>query len=92
MTKLCTDPWARIFIRVDGGVCLCCVAPPVGNLHEESLKNIIKGENWAAYKIGLLTGELQPRCKTCSAKPNCTLEEEEQAVRQYLTTGKELPG
>ena len=68
-TRICLDPWNKVFVRADGQVCMCCNAKPVGDLNKDSLDDILNGEKAKEYRAGLLTGNLLPDCATCPDRP-----------------------
>ena len=87
-TRICLDPWGKVFIRADGQVCLCCFAPPVGSLTDDGLGPILNGEEAMKYRYGLLTGELMPACLKCPEKPHGTRERLTELVTKFLETGE----
>lgn len=86
-TRLCLDPWAKAFVRADGRVCLCCHAPPIGSLHEKSLKEVLEGTEARQYRVGLLSGAPLHHCQTCPDRQSTTVENLTEKVLQFLETG-----
>ena len=43
-TRICLDPWAKVFVRASGQVCLCCNAGPIGSLNDNSLDDILNND------------------------------------------------
>ena len=64
----CNAPWASIFIEADGAVRPCFFHPPVGNLRQRSLADLLAGA-LPAFRGGLdvATNALCARC-VCSLK------------------------
>lgn len=86
-TRMCLDPWAKVFIRATGKVCLCCNMPPVGSLEDDTLENILNNQESQQYRQGLLSGNVMPHCRTCPDRqigdPNDLL----RIVKKFLDTG-----
>jgi len=82
-TRLCLDPWAKVFIRANGDVCLCCNAPSVGSIHDNNLKDILEGIEADKYRIGLLTGSPPYHCQTCPDRKIVPIDELVKKVNQF---------
>ncbi len=87
-TRLCLDPWAKVFVRATSEVCLCCNAPPVGSLKNNTLSEIFESDRTKEYRATLLEGKLLPACRSCPDREIVTTKELEQRVIQYLTIGR----
>jgi len=86
-TRMCLDPWAKVFVRANNKVCLCCNAPPVGSLDEEELDDILNNQNTMQYRFGLLNGTPEQACQLCPDREITTTEELKIKVREYLKNG-----
>lgn len=89
MTRDCIDPWVYIELRVDGGVSLCCVRKPVGNLTQQSLASILHGEEARALRRDLLSGKPDGACRGCGlrgATSPLTLQEKVKALQESVVT------
>ena len=91
-TRLCLDPWAKVLIKSNKAVCICCYSPPVGNLNTSSLDEILDGAEAADYRVTLLSGELKPACKTCPDKNMVPIERLHQIVTRYMESGEKPYG
>lgn len=87
-TRFCLDAWAKAFIQVDGGVRLCCYETLVGNIHHNSLDEVLNNDEAKSYREGLLTGNLKPMCKICGDKKIVKTETLKAAVESWYKTGK----
>lgn len=87
-TRICLDPWAKVFVRATGEICLCCNAGPVGSLKIDTLDDILNSERAQDYRRGLLTGNVMPECRTCPDRPSGEPERLVQIVQKYLSTGE----
>ena len=86
-TRNCIDAWAMAFVRNDGGVCICCYTPPVGNLKEAPLEEVLNSEQAMKYRNGLLTGQLLPNCVNCPDKLIVPMIVLESRVKNFLDDG-----
>ncbi len=86
-TRMCLDPWAKVFIRANGDVHLCCYNTNVGNLSEGTLDEVLNNETAQAYRQGLLTGNLKPACQCCGDKQACTTIDLMKKVQEWLDKG-----
>ncbi|MBL8800989.1 MAG: SPASM domain-containing protein [Planctomycetes bacterium] len=84
-TRDCTEPWTFVFLRSNGDVCLCCHTPPVGNVREQPLEQVLEGEAAHALRSGLLSGELAPACRTCPERGSTSLEVLRARVEQLVS-------
>ena len=87
-TRLCVDPWAKVFIRASGEVHLCCYYTPVGSIIDKPLDEVLNGEEAKSYRLGLLTGDLKPMCKLCGDKKIVSTEELKHAVEEWYQNKK----
>jgi Fe-coproporphyrin III synthase len=64
----CNAPWASVFIEADGGVRPCFFHPPIGNLRERPLEELLTGA-MPVFRGGLdvATNAVCTRC-VCSLK------------------------
>jgi MoaA/NifB/PqqE/SkfB family radical SAM enzyme len=62
----CEAPWTQMFIAWDGTVYPCCLylSKPLGNIFEESLKEIWNGEKYIEFRKSFIKGE-ERFCKNC---------------------------
>lgn len=87
MTRNCIDAWAMAFVRADGGVAICCYSESVGNLKDGNLEEILNSDLAIAYRNGLLTGQLLPKCKNCPDKRVVSISVLENRVSRFLDHG-----
>lgn len=87
MTRKCLDAWGKCFIKANGDVWLCCNGAHVGNLHHDTLLNILNNEKSREYRQGLIEGKPLTNCKKCVDKPICTTDELMDEVKKYYETG-----
>ena len=83
-TKLCLDPWSKVFIKYDGSVSLCCNAPPIGSLKDNTIDEIVINENAMKYRNGLISGDLEIACAVCPDRRTVHKNELIQLVSTYL--------
>lgn len=83
-TRDCTDPWNLTYVRADGSVRLCCWSREVGNLHEQSMDEIVQGEKARKMRGGLLTGDLDEDCVRCPARGVLTIAKLTHKVEEVL--------
>lgn len=60
----CNAPWVSAFVEATGDVKPCFFHPTVGNLHEQSLEQIVRGPKLAAF-LGQLDVSRDPICRRC---------------------------
>ena len=69
-TRDCLDPWRIAFVQADASVRPCCFfEEKLGTLATESLTEVVEGMEFRKLRRELLTGELRPNCRSCSARP-----------------------
>lgn len=66
-------PWVHLHVSQNGNVIPCCQAPPhkvhrFGNVNEQSISEIWKGEAIDTFRKKMLNGEKDHRCKQCYIK------------------------
>ena len=70
----CQRPWTSTYLTAHGTVLPCCIAPfahqdfpgmILGNLREQSLDEIWRGERYEEFRRRLLSDEPHPCCKSC---------------------------
>lgn len=65
----CDAPWTQFNIRPDGSVTPCCFwghrEPPLGDLREQSPREIWEGDRFRELRRQMLTGDLGPNCSVC---------------------------
>jgi cell division protein FtsB len=86
-TRDCTEPWTFLFVRSNGDVCLCCHAPPVGNLREQPLEAIVEGEAAHELRRGLLSGRLGAACQACPERGSTSIAALHERVEQLASSG-----
>lgn len=87
-TRLCLDPWAKVLIKSNRTVCICCYSPPVGNLNDSTLEEILDGPETTEYREKLLSGEMTAACKRCPDKNMVPIEKLTEVVTRYLESGE----
>jgi MoaA/NifB/PqqE/SkfB family radical SAM enzyme len=66
MTNSCKSPWAGIFIETDGKVKSCCAGAYYwGNLHDNSIEEIINGEKAQAIRQEIINDVPSSYCLGC---------------------------
>jgi Iron-sulfur cluster-binding domain len=68
MTRDCLDPWVYVEVKADGGIGLCCVRPPIGNLTQHNLAHILHSEDARNLRRELLTGTPDRICRACGLR------------------------
>ncbi|MHB0970016.1 MAG: radical SAM protein [Thermoanaerobaculia bacterium] len=69
-TRDCTDPWRVAFVQADASVRPCCFfEEKLGTLAENTLEEIVEGESFRRLRNEIVSGELRPNCRSCSARP-----------------------
>ncbi len=65
----CNDPWAQVSVNSDGTVGPCCSTVgrniPVGNILNQSLKDIWEGEKIKAIREGFINNKPNKVCQLC---------------------------
>jgi len=71
MTRNCSLPWTYINVCAHGQVRPCSeIREAVGNLHHESMADLVNGPKIRQVRRGLLTGSLNgDRCQRCTIMP-----------------------
>ena len=83
-TRICLDPWSKVFVRSTGDVCMCCNAPPVGSLLDGPLDDILNSDEAISYRTGLLSGNVKDACANCPDRPCGSTEELKKHVQNYV--------
>ena len=60
----CNAPWVSTVIEADGSVRPCTFHQPIGNIHQDSLENILNGEVAVDFRNGLDMSD-NPICRRC---------------------------
>ncbi len=74
--QACTRPWRLMYVQANGDVSPCCFAPftgdnggPIlGNVFEQSLKEVWQGEAYQGFRRAFLTNQPPQCCEGCGAK------------------------
>ena len=84
-TRDCLDPWRIAFVQADASVRPCCFfEEKLGSLAEQSLTDVVEGEAFQKLRRELVTGELRPNCRSCSARPLIDRAAFEKKLSTYL--------
>ena len=84
-TRYCMDPWHIAFVNSDASVRPCCFfEEKLGTLRKQSLAEIVEGDAFRKLLEEMITGELRPTCRSCSARPLVDRAEFEAEVIAYL--------
>ena len=67
-TRVCNAPWVSSVVEADGTVRPCFFHRSLGNIHEQSLEEILNSPDAIAFRRGLNV-KTDPICETCV----CTL-------------------
>ena len=89
-TRMCLDPWSKVFIKIDGSVALCCNAPPIGSLKDQTLQQILDNDEAKKYRKGLLIADLPYHCKVCPDRCTTTPQKLEETLMKYLEGNTDL--
>jgi Fe-coproporphyrin III synthase len=65
----CNAPWVSAVIEADGAVRPCFFHPPIGNIHEASLEEIVNGDIARAFRRDLNIAD-NPTCRRCVCSLN----------------------
>ncbi|MBM3302666.1 MAG: hypothetical protein FJY85_22285 [Deltaproteobacteria bacterium] len=70
MTRDCLDPWIYVKIGSSASVLPCCASiEPVGSLRDgELLEDVLNNPAMIGWRRGILTGNLNPRCRECRVR------------------------
>ena len=72
---LCPAPWRSLFIEATGRVDNCCVAKnQLGHIQQDSVQEIIFGEQNQAVQQSMLRGQLPEGCDACKNKKTSVME------------------
>jgi MoaA/NifB/PqqE/SkfB family radical SAM enzyme len=75
--SLCTRPWTLMYFTAHGRALPCCIAPfsmrgydafTLGNATQQSLRDIWNGEEYRAFRAGLLSDAPPPACANCGLR------------------------
>ena len=75
--SLCTRPWTLMYFTAHGRALPCCIAPfsmrgyeafTLGNATQQSLRDIWNGEQYRAFRAGLLGDAPPPACANCGLR------------------------
>ena len=81
MTRLCTDPWDYMEITAEMGMRPCCTRPAILADGEFSLlQSLDSHPKMVRIREGLLTGDLEGTCQTCTLRQMVPTEKLQQAV------------
>jgi len=94
LEPVCMAPWSYLSIGPTGDVYPCCSpyvlgGPPLGNLGESTIAQILTGPAHDEVRRSLVSGRLRDDCARCKATDfmsTCHLNEE-----YYLDVGPRLP-
>ncbi len=86
MTRDCSDPWKYATLCAHGEVRPCCAYDyPIGDLHTESLEEVLNGPKLRKFRQDLLSGNLEEHlCKHCSMRPQIAVGEFQRRMRGRL--------
>jgi MoaA/NifB/PqqE/SkfB family radical SAM enzyme len=86
-TRDCLDPWRIAFVNADASVRPCCFfEEKLGTLLNQSLPEIVEGAAYRKLREEMLTGELRPNCRSCSARPLIDRTEFQAKLSAYLAS------
>jgi radical SAM protein with 4Fe4S-binding SPASM domain len=84
-TRDCLDPWRIAFVNADASVRPCCFfEEKLGTLLRQSLPEIVEGDAYRKLREEMVTGELRPNCRSCSARPLIDRAEFQAKLSSYL--------
>jgi MoaA/NifB/PqqE/SkfB family radical SAM enzyme len=75
--SLCTRPWTLMYFTAHGRALPCCIAPfslrgydafTLGNATQQSLREIWNGEDYRAFRAGLLGDQPPAACANCGLR------------------------
>jgi MoaA/NifB/PqqE/SkfB family radical SAM enzyme len=93
-TRDCLDPWRIAFVNADASVRPCCFfEEKLGTLVDQSLLEIVEGDAYRKLREEMVTGQLRPNCRSCSARPLIDRAEFRAKLSSYLMseeTGKSM--
>jgi MoaA/NifB/PqqE/SkfB family radical SAM enzyme len=89
-TRDCLDPWRIAFVQADASVRPCCFfEEKLGTLMTHSLVDVVEGAEFRKLRSEMLSGELRPNCRSCSARPLIDRSELEGKLASYLESERE---
>lgn len=92
-TRDCLDPWRIAFVQSDASVRPCCFfEEPLGSVATHSLQDVVEGEAFQKLRREMVTGELRPNCRSCSARPLIDRGAFEKKLLGYLQSERERIG
>jgi MoaA/NifB/PqqE/SkfB family radical SAM enzyme len=83
-TRDCLDPWSYIEFQANGTIRPCCNRPPIGNVGEKGLSQILDDEPIRRLRANLLGGAPDAICQACSQRAVTTPEALQARVRKSL--------
>lgn len=89
-TRMCLDPWSKVFIKINGDVALCCNAPAVGSIKDTPLLEILEDDTAKAYRNGLLSGKPLHPCQVCPDRSTTTPQKLKTIVKEYLAGNTDI--
>ena len=68
--NVCYMPWHHLAVFANGDVYVCCKKPSssLGNILNDSLKNMYRGENMNKIRDDFLKKKVFPSCRSCTSK------------------------
>jgi MoaA/NifB/PqqE/SkfB family radical SAM enzyme len=92
-TRDCLDPWRIAFVQADASVRPCCFfEEKLGTLMTHSLEDVVEGEAFRQLRREIVTGELRPNCRSCSARPLIERAAFERKLASYLGDERDRSG
>lgn len=92
-TRDCFDPWRIAFVMADASVRPCCFfEEKLGSVATHSLTDVVEGEAFQKLRRELVTGELRPNCRSCSARPLIDRAAFEKKLLAYLQSERKRVG
>ena len=64
-STFCLLPFMHVATKTDGDIKLCCRSWPVGNIKNESIKDVWNSETYKRVRQQMLDGEKPPECDAC---------------------------
>ncbi len=92
-TRDCLDPWRIAFVQADASVRPCCFfEEKLGSVATHALTDVVEGEAFRTLRRELVTGELRPNCRSCSARPLIERDAFEKKLFGYLEGERQRVG
>jgi MoaA/NifB/PqqE/SkfB family radical SAM enzyme len=88
----CIYPWIHQYIGTAGDIKPCCVythASELGNLKENSLKEIWNNDATKKLRLKLLNGEEEPNCKHCNNSVRKVSDTRTNGIKQHLEKNRD---